>query len=1559
MTSANPSSYDRAAKTLRALLLGGAFALVAGNPVAWANPQGGSVVAGNVTIGGAGKTLTINQTTNRAIVNWQSFSVGTGETTRIVLPSSLSAILNRVTGSGPSAIAGQISSNGQVYLINPNGIVVGPNGRIDTGAFVASTLNIPNAAFMQGGGMTFMGDSGAGIRVLGKITAANGDVVLVAAVVDHQGRIAAPNGQAILGAGGQFYYMPDGTSDIVIAARPGSGPASVSNSGAIAAANVQLRTAGSAYALAVNNSGLVSATAVRQVGGRVVLDGGAGDTVVSGTIAAQSGPKGGTVTIAGQRVTLTGSALVDASGSAGGGTVKVGGKNNTTTVAAGARIAVNATGAGNGGAVEFSGNALAFQGSVDLSAPYGTVGSLLLDPVTISICNTCGTTPSAIAAALLSGNTTVQATASMTVDSPITSAAPNRLVLDAPNIAVNSNISLPNGLLTFTNTLQPSGGTLSSASSATITVSQIDIAGAYNVTNLAGRVVTPVLNVNQQGFTGTSFTANNAANNIASLTFSLQGDSFSGNVAVSSSAAMGFVGAVTTTGAISLTAGGDLTIQSGTVLTASGTTTLAATGGTFANNAGAGLIAGTGRTRIYTATDVGFSDGGLGYTQFNPVVLGNDPMSGLSDVTYIANAILLPTLTVEANSVARPYGGPNPSFSVGLSGGTAGDLATQVQFAIGNGPATNVGTYAIVPSGAISSTRALRFVNGTLTVDPAVLNLVVNDTSRLAGTANPVFTVKVSGLVNGDLPTVVSNVQFNTAAGIASLAGLYPVTASRGPVANYTLNFTAGALTVAPAPTPVTAPTTVAGVNIALITQPVGGPTTPLSLTPVNFTPTAPQTFAPQAPIIVCGIGCLGFGNGPQQAEFNSIIQKFVAGLAGTTTPPVTADDIYKALADPTRSAQMMALLMPLVIADLTAILKLPGAQWTAQQKGFVQAVQNYIQVQREAAANQALADYQAWATQQSADRTALLAGQPPLSVVAVTASIASNMPTPPTDILKEAQLGITMNAGQLTSFAALKSGAGVAGAVGGTAGIASTVMAILGVGGTGTSELLAVAPGAATVLPNARPATVASDTTLSRLTQNVSVAQKSANQAIQDAKVASNVTTAAAANADAAKAAAAAAQNALTVLEGSPAVGDAFKAIMQANNAKALAQTAAQNLQEALKAQPDAVAKALTTSRDWAAKAAKLDKATAELKALQTSSEQAIAKSAASAEAIPKLSTSFADLTVQADKASRAASDAHAAWKAAVAAKGPLSQEAKAANKAWDAALEVSKNVIKAQYEARSALELAQAEAPQLAKAAESAKAAKAVKASEVATLTSDVAKAQQEARAADAMAKAVADLPRLEEAATKAASVAQEAAKAAEAAKVIADNNQTSIRAARAVSEQAAAAARKAEGVAADAAKASAEALKGVSVADDTVKAAAKAAKVAGVADEALSAVGVANDVLKGVKVGLTGVEMATIGIPVVGEVVAVIGDVIQIGMSVGAIASAAIFNQNLANTVATAQKPVTVADLVAMTQTATGQQQMTAYLTAMASTNGQPPTVTQPSMTLKQIVALSNSF
>ena len=116
---------------------------------AQANPTGAQVVSGIASINQSGNLLTVTNTPN-AIINWQGFSIGTGQTTSFVQQSASSSVLNRVVGPNPSSLLGTLTSNGKVFLINPAGILVGQAARIDVGSFVASTLSLSNADFIAG-----------------------------------------------------------------------------------------------------------------------------------------------------------------------------------------------------------------------------------------------------------------------------------------------------------------------------------------------------------------------------------------------------------------------------------------------------------------------------------------------------------------------------------------------------------------------------------------------------------------------------------------------------------------------------------------------------------------------------------------------------------------------------------------------------------------------------------------------------------------------------------------------------------------------------------------------------------------------------------------------------------------------------------------------------------------------------------------------------------------------------------------------------------------------------------------------------------------------------------------------------------------------------------------------------------------------------------------------------------------------------------------------------------------------------------------------------------------
>ncbi|HWD57327.1 MAG TPA: MBG domain-containing protein [Stellaceae bacterium] len=820
----------------------------------FANPQGGTVVSGGASIGRPGKSLTVKQTTDRAIINWRSFSTGTGETTRFVQPSVASAILNRVTGGDPSVLLGRLQSNGQVYLINPNGIMVGPNGVIDTrGGFVASTLDVPGAAFERGGSLTFSGGSTATISNLGTIKTTNGNVALIALHVVNGGSISAPDGQALLAGGNEVLYVPDGDSSVVI--RPGRAPggATVDNSGRIAAASAQLKAAGSPYALAVNNTGAVEATGLTAVGGRLMLSGGDGDVESGGTLAAP----GGTATLTGGRVAVTGS--VDVTAPMGGGRIAVQGTNaavvtptgslaaNATQNGNGGHISVTSRGAtnfagtasatggprgGNGGTAEISGRTLGVTGTVALKAPKGKAGSLLFDPDEIDVepgtaspgdiiggiwsfsqdagAQTIGTTT--IVNLLASGNLALQATTGITINGAISATSANTLEFDSPTITVNQPITITGGNLVFSgiNGSQPAvaGQSLTTAVSATLSANTIGI-NSFATATLGGAVQATQLALDNPFLLlsgPVSITATNAANAVGTL--SLDGLDLSGALTFSTSGSLS-VGGQASAGSMAITAAGDLTMSAqGNVQLAGkngGPITLASTGGAFIDQVGSNLFfPTTGREVIYSATDSGnFSAVGLGFPQYNPVAFGSDPESSLSQVIYIANSTALAPLAITADTLSRTYGatGPNFTFNNGDSG--LASLAIQPQFAllqdstpVTNGTGLAAGTYTIVPSGAISSNNALSFTNGTFTVNPAPLNIVANNATISFGDSLPTLTAGIFGLVNSDPTSIVTGLSIATTATNGSGVGNYPITPSGASAPNYTITFTPGTLTI-------------------------------------------------------------------------------------------------------------------------------------------------------------------------------------------------------------------------------------------------------------------------------------------------------------------------------------------------------------------------------------------------------------------------------------------------------------------------------------------------------------------------------------------------------------------------------------------------------------------------------------------------------------------------------------------------------------------------------------------------------------------------------------------
>ena len=255
-----------------------------------ANPQAPQVVTGQASFATNGATLTVTNSPG-AIINWQSFGINRGELTRFVQQNAASAVLNRVTGSDPSRILGQLQSNGRVFLINPNGILFGKGSQVDVAGLVVSSLKLSDQDFLAGR-LRFGDTPGAGeVRTEGTIrTASGGQVVLVAPRVENSGLIEAPNGVILLAAGRSVEISDIDRPSIRVEINNISEEAV--NVGTLIAKHVSI------YGGLVRNSGTIQASsAVVGENGRVTLRGRQAVTLSPSSVIEAKGPTGGEVLI--------------------------------------------------------------------------------------------------------------------------------------------------------------------------------------------------------------------------------------------------------------------------------------------------------------------------------------------------------------------------------------------------------------------------------------------------------------------------------------------------------------------------------------------------------------------------------------------------------------------------------------------------------------------------------------------------------------------------------------------------------------------------------------------------------------------------------------------------------------------------------------------------------------------------------------------------------------------------------------------------------------------------------------------------------------------------------------------------------------------------------------------------------------------------------------------------------------------------------------------------------------------------------------------------------------
>ncbi|MBT3579508.1 MAG: filamentous hemagglutinin N-terminal domain-containing protein, partial [Waddliaceae bacterium] len=176
-------------------------------------PQEATFDAEQIAIAQVGTTMTIDQSVDKAIIDWQDYSIAADELVQYIQPNADAIALNKISGANPSEIMGDITANGQIFIMNPNGILFGPNSHVNTAGLLATTLNITDEDFLEGN-YEFSQDQYKELAYIineGEITISdNGYAVLAAPLVSNEGLIVANLGKVAVGAAEEFTINFDG-----------------------------------------------------------------------------------------------------------------------------------------------------------------------------------------------------------------------------------------------------------------------------------------------------------------------------------------------------------------------------------------------------------------------------------------------------------------------------------------------------------------------------------------------------------------------------------------------------------------------------------------------------------------------------------------------------------------------------------------------------------------------------------------------------------------------------------------------------------------------------------------------------------------------------------------------------------------------------------------------------------------------------------------------------------------------------------------------------------------------------------------------------------------------------------------------------------------------------------------------------------------------------------------------------------------------------------------------------------------------------------------------------
>jgi filamentous hemagglutinin family protein len=393
----SPSELQRA---VRAALRRTSTALIGLPGLALAGPDGGDVIRGAADIiRPDANTTTIDQHTDRAVINWQTFNVDADEYVIFNQLDSSSVVLNRVLSSDASYILGQMQANGQVFLLNPHGMFFGEGAVLDVQGFLGTTLDIANDDFMAGNYRFTRADNAAALGQVtnaGSITAGNGGYVMLAGdFTENTGFISAMGGTAALVSGNALTLdiAGDGLVNFAVNEATLAEQAGVRNAGSIIADGgmvvMTARVAHDVTSTVVNNEGLVRARSIEERNGAIWLVGRGGHVEQSGTLDANGeNADGGRIILYGDNdIVLADGGLQTATGddNHSGGTIRAIAEDHLDFQA---DNTMQATGGLSGGFVEVSGHgSIALRGVTNV----GRGGTYLIDPASISIVSGSGT----------------------------------------------------------------------------------------------------------------------------------------------------------------------------------------------------------------------------------------------------------------------------------------------------------------------------------------------------------------------------------------------------------------------------------------------------------------------------------------------------------------------------------------------------------------------------------------------------------------------------------------------------------------------------------------------------------------------------------------------------------------------------------------------------------------------------------------------------------------------------------------------------------------------------------------------------------------------------------------------------------------------------------------------------------------------------------------------------------------------------------------------------------------------------------------------------------------